>query len=237
MRLYIIRHADPDYEHNTITPAGHVEAKALAKRLKKEGINKIYSSPMGRALDTMKYTKELIGLDYNIEEWTEEIWDRLKMDDTPWGTIAAWDIPGEVIRKDGIVPSYDMWTNIPYLKEKDNEIEDTLKMISENSDEFLRRQGYVRKGGKYACYKPNRDRVAVFCHGGFGLTWIGHLLSIPLPLIWSGFWLPPSSVTTILFDERSKEWAVPRCIGLGDVSHLYEAGLPVRPRGILENFD
>lgn len=28
MRLYIIRHADPDYPNNTITPAGHLEAKA-----------------------------------------------------------------------------------------------------------------------------------------------------------------------------------------------------------------
>jgi hypothetical protein len=44
-------------------------------------------------------------------------------------------------------------------------------------------------------------------------------------------------VTTVLFDERSPEWAVPRCIGFCDVSHLYAAGLPVQPRGILANFD
>lgn len=30
MRLYIIRHADPDYPNNTITPEGHLEAQALA---------------------------------------------------------------------------------------------------------------------------------------------------------------------------------------------------------------
>jgi hypothetical protein len=77
----------------------------------------------------------------------------------------------------------------------------------------------------------------VFCHGGFGLTWLAHLLALPLPLVWSGFWLPPSSVTTMLFDERSPEWAVPRCIGLGDVSHLYAAGLQVQARGIMANFD
>jgi hypothetical protein len=77
----------------------------------------------------------------------------------------------------------------------------------------------------------------VFCHGGFGLTWLAHLLALLLPLVWSGFWLPPSSVTTMLFDERSPEWAVPRCIGLGDVSHLYAAGLQVQARGIMANFD
>jgi len=41
----------------------------------------------------------------------------------------------------------------------------------------------------------------------------------------------------MLFDERSPEWAVPRCIGLGDVSHLYAAGLQVQARGIMANFD
>ena len=40
----------------------------------------------------------------------------------------------------------------------------------------------------------------------------------------------------ILFDERSDQWAVPRCIGLADVSHLYQAGLPVQPSGIKANF-
>lgn len=237
MRLYIIRHADPDYENNTITPEGHLEAEALAKRLEKEGINKIYSSPMGRAIDTAEHTAKLLGLDYNIETWTREVWDELKIDESPWGTIATWDIPGEVIRGGEIPPSNEMWSSIPYLMEKSDDIASTLDMIKSHSDEFLQRQGYIRDGGKYACHRPNTDKIAVFCHGGFGLTWLGHLLEIPLPLIWSAFWLPPSSVTTVLFDERSEEWAVPRCIGLGDVSHLYAAGLPVRARGIKANFD
>jgi probable phosphoglycerate mutase len=77
----------------------------------------------------------------------------------------------------------------------------------------------------------------MFCHGGFGLMWLAHLLEIPFPLVWAGFWLPPSSVTTVLFEERSSAWSVPRCIGLGDVAHLYAAGLPVSPAGIMANFD
>jgi probable phosphoglycerate mutase len=84
---------------------------------------------------------------------------------------------------------------------------------------------------------PNKARIAVFCHNAIALTWLGHLLEIPMPLMWCGFWMAPSSITTILFEERSKEWAVPRCIGLGDTSHLYAAGLPIQPRSILENFD
>lgn len=33
MILYIIRHADPDYAHNTITPLGKEEALALGQRI------------------------------------------------------------------------------------------------------------------------------------------------------------------------------------------------------------
>ena len=68
-------------------------------------------------------------------------------------------------------------------------------------------------------------------------AWLAHLLEIPLSLVWVGFWLPPSSVPTVLFEERSSKRAAPRCIGLGDVAHLYAAGSPVRPRGSKGNVD
>ena len=103
-------------------------------------------------------------------------------------------------------------------------------------DEFLSRHGYERVAGRYRIKNRNDQKIAVFCHGGFGLTWLAHLLEIPVHLMWSGFWLPTSSVTTLIFEECSNEWAVPRCIQLGDTSHLYESGLPVLPRGIIANY-
>lgn len=234
MRLYIIRHADPDYPNNTITPGGHLEAQALAKRMASHGLDRIYVSPMGRAMDTMRYTSELLGIEPNVEEWTQEL--SLKLEETPWGRLSHWDLPGEVIRSQDPLPTHHTWQELDYYRQ--TAAPDTFQRLKDCSDEFLARQGFERDGGKYRILRENnRDRVAVFCHGGFGLTWLAHLLEIPLTLMWSGFWLPPSSVTTILFDERSPGWATPRCIGLGDVSHLYEAGLPVKPRGIIANFD
>ncbi|MCA1595762.1 MAG: histidine phosphatase family protein, partial [Chloroflexi bacterium] len=61
MRLYIIRHADPDYPNNTITEDGHKEARALADRLAAEKLDRIYCSPMGRAIDTARYTADRCG--------------------------------------------------------------------------------------------------------------------------------------------------------------------------------
>ena len=233
MRIYIIRHADPDYPNKTITPDGHLEAQALARRLQGEKINKLYSSPLPRALHTMQYTADLLNLDCNVEEWTTEL-TQLRAEDKRFDNLLAFDYPGEAVRGETELPTHATWHQAPHLK--DLPVFETFEDLKERSDAFLRRHGYERAGGKYRCLEPNEDRIAVFCHGGFGLTWIAHLLEIPLSLMWSGFWLPPSSVSIILLDQRSPEWAVPRCLCLGDTSHLYHEGLPVKPRGIIRNY-
>lgn len=234
MRLYIVRHADPDYEHDTITEDGHKEAQALARRLASHGLDRIYCSPLGRAIDTANYTAGSLQLDLNIEHWTKELWPELALRSTQWGDIMATDVPGEIFRGGTEMPTHDTWHRCPVLK--DFALRDVYEKLKTDSDDFLKRQGYDREGGRYRCTRPSEEQIAVFCHGGFGLTWLAHLLEIPVTLVWSGFWLPPSSVTTILFDQRSSGWAVPRCIGLADISHLYEAGLPVKPSGIIANF-
>lgn len=234
MRLYIVRHADPDYPNNTITAAGHLEAEALGQRLAAIHPHRLYSSPLGRALHTMQYTAELTGLTPTVERWTQEL-GGLEVDLSPWGPIAGWELPGEIIRNGEEYPTHTSWhTKLPFEAPM---FQQHWEAIQTNSDAFLERHGYRREGRRYRRVKPNRERIVVFCHLGFGLTWLAHLLDIPIPLIWSGFWLAPSSVTTVLFDERSTEWAIPRCIEVGDTSHLYAAGLPVRPRGIHANFE
>ena len=45
MIFYYIRHGDPIYDPDSLTPLGEKQAEALAKRLALYGIDKIYSSP------------------------------------------------------------------------------------------------------------------------------------------------------------------------------------------------
>ena len=52
MRLLIVRHADPDYSIDSLTPAGWEEAKLLADRLAPIPVAAYYVSPLGRAKDT-----------------------------------------------------------------------------------------------------------------------------------------------------------------------------------------
>ena len=236
MRLLIIRHADPDYPNNTITAAGHLEAAALAKRmatLRPSLPSRLYASPLGRARHTADYTAKALGMAYAIEDWTAELGCGVNWPaDGP--KIAAWDVPAELLRE----PATDelgagRWST-DMIDHPDVRAE--REKVARGSDEFLARHGYVREGGRFRIVQGHRDTIAVFCHGGFGLTWLAHLLALPLAMVWGGFWLPPSSVTTVLFDERSADWATPRAIGVGDVSHLYEAGLAVQPSGIKANY-
>ena len=234
MRFHLIRHADPDYANNTITPAGHLEAQALAVRMKRMGLDHIYASPLGRAIHTMQYSADALGLTHAIEDWTAELQD-CDLTLAPWGKMAMWDIPGERIRAQAPYATADDWHTHELFA--DPRFKAAFARIGFASDAFFARHGYVRDHGRYRIERPTREKIAVFCHGGLGLCWLAHLLEIPLPLMVAGFHLPPSSVTTVLFDERLNEWAVPRCVGLGDTSHLYAAGLPIQPAGIKANVD
>jgi broad specificity phosphatase PhoE len=233
MKLYIIRHGEPDYAVDGLTQAGHREAKALAKRMKTVRPHRLYTSPLGRARSTAQYTEKSLGKKSTVLEWARELSWETHQD--PWGRLMAWDTPGEVIRGKAPYPSYGEWDLLRPLRGLG--FRDGFDHLTQESDSFLEGLGYRRMGGRYKILKSNRDKVAVFCHGGFGLTWLAHLLEIPLALMWSGFNLAPSSVSTVLFDERSPEWAVPRCLGVGDLSHLYAEGLPVSPHGIKGNLE
>lgn len=239
MRLYIIRHADPDYINGTITERGHKEAQALSERLEKEGITKIFSSPLNRAFQTMKYTADRLNTGYEILEWIEEISGlRLELTMTERkGLNAVWDIPGEFLLDKSTYRDKEISIENAYmLEEYKEEVLEITEEIEKNSDIFLEKLGYKKDGHKYRIISDNEEKVAVFCHNGSGLTWLSHLLSIPYHIMWSSFWMAPSSVSVILFDKRSRGWVVPRALAIGDTSHLYSNSLEISPRGIITNF-
>ncbi len=238
MLLYIIRHADPDYAAGTITEQGHREAEALAGIMPRLAPTHLYASPLGRAKDTAAYTVEATGLPLEIEEWTQEISGFSVDQGEPYGMTALWDYHGEHVRRmDPPGPRTGDWmARPPYSTDGFSQL---FEKIAGQSDLFLSRHGLHHDGGVYrideSMQAVRSQRLAVFCHGGFGLTWLAYLLELPLPLFYSGFFLWPSSVTTILFDERTQGVVTPRCMGLGDVSHLHLAGLAPQPRGVKAN--
>jgi probable phosphoglycerate mutase len=112
-----------------------------------------------------------------------------------------------------------------------------IDRIANGADDFMARQGYLRESGLYRIMRRNDKKVALFCHNGSGLTMLAHFLRMPPPLVWGSFFFHTSSVTTLLFEERSPGIATVRCVGLSDLSHLRLAGLPIGTSGFLANLE
>ena len=72
MKLWLIRHADPDYSVDSLTETGWAEAAALADYLEKQPIKKFYVSPLGRAKATAAVTLRRIGREAEELPWLRE---------------------------------------------------------------------------------------------------------------------------------------------------------------------
>ena len=57
MILFYVRHRDPVYDPDSLTPLGVRQSEALAKRLALYGVDRIYSSTSNRAIQTTKPTR------------------------------------------------------------------------------------------------------------------------------------------------------------------------------------
>ena len=231
MRILLIRHAEPDYETDTLTDAGRREAEALGRRLARQGVDRLFCSPLGRARETAAFIGRACGKEATVLPWTAELSD-LRVDLQRWGHHMAWDVHAEHFRGPNR-PTHADWHHHEAFK--DLGFDEEYLRIQRESDAWIAGLGYEHENGRYRIRSSHRDTIALACHGGFGLTWLAHLLDLPVSAMWSGFFLPCSSVTTILFDERSDTWATPRVIGMGDLSHLYEADLPMSLKGVKAN--
>ncbi len=101
------------------------------------------------------------------------------------------------------------------------------KRIQTHLDDFLARQGYVREGAKYRIECPNDDRVALFCHQGFGMVLLSVLLQIPPQYMFASFDIPHTGMSISHFRNNTDGWTMPRCLTLSDISFLNEDRLPL----------
>ncbi len=221
MKLIIVRHGDPDYSIDSLTPTGWEEATLLVPRLSKLDIAAFYCSPLGRARDTAKPTLEAMGREAEILPWLREFAAPVIRPDASAPGV-AWDwYP----RDWTAFPQFydrEAWTEHPAFEAAD--VKGQAQWVYEGLDALLARHGYRREGKLYRVEKANEDTIVLFCHFGLECVLIGHLLEIsPMPL-WHGTCAAPSSVTLLTTEERQEGIAAFRMNRFGDVSHLYAAG-------------
>ena len=90
MRLLIVRHADPDYSIDSLTPAGWEEAKLLADRLAPIPVAAYYVSPLGRAKDTASLTLKKACRTAETCSWLREFAPQAYIRERIPGTV-SWD--------------------------------------------------------------------------------------------------------------------------------------------------
>ena len=121
---------------------------------------------------------------------------------------------------------------------KDSDVGSEWQWVTENFDALLARHGYVRQGDYYRAEQANEDTVVLFCHFGLQCVLLSHLLHVSPMVLWHGFCAAPSSVTTLVTEERQEGIAYFRMSSFGDVSHLYAAGQePAFAARFCETFD
>ncbi len=236
MLLYIVRHGIPDYATDSLTAEGQAQAEALVGRLGHLPFTALYSSPLGRARATAAPTAERLGLPLGIEDWMSEnlAWEAFHF--TREDGKPDWVFRGA---KHKTVGRADALTADPFSLgnyESDERARAHMARIRAGSDALLARHGFTRTGlGNGYAVSPceidrpreSEPRIAAFCHQGFSLHWLSHLLGIPVHLFTSAFDISHTGITVLHFPPAASGTAYPVCLMHSDLSHLFTAGEPL----------
>ena len=228
MILFYVRHGDPIYNPNMLTPLGEKQAHAVAKRLSAYGLDKIYSSPSNRARQTAQPTADLTKLPVTEVDFADEahVWRDLTVK-TERGDRWLFQhaqsralLTSREVRELG-----DGWYKHPSL----TKYEEGIMRVYDNTDAFLASLGYEheRYTGKYRVVSESSERIALFAHQGFGLAFLSCLLDIPYPQFSTHFDMSHSNLTVIEFKDEGG-YAIPRVMTLSNDSHIYREGLPTK---------
>lgn len=230
MFLYYVRHGDPIYNPDSLTPLGKRQAEAVAKRLSKYGLDEIYVSSSNRAKETAKPTCEILKKEPVVLDWANEGYAFAdfsveKEGGKQW--VFNTQPYKELFNCDEVRTLGDIWYEYPAFK--DTNFKNGIKRIQDEADIFLESLGYKHDRSRhlYIAEKPNDKRIAIFAHQGFGLLFFSCVLDICMPQFTTHFDIGHSSVTLIAFGDMDGI-SMPRVLTMGNDSHIYAEGLPTK---------
>ncbi len=221
MKLMFVRHAEPDYRHDSLTVKGRREAELLSDRLSKLDVKAFYTSPLGRARETGRCTLEKVGREAEVLPWLAEFRGR-SLDPETGASRIPWDYKPSIWMERESLRSMDTWLSDPLMAGGD--VAQIWQETTEGLDALLAFHGYIRDGHIYRVQDNRPDTLVIFCHFGIMMACLSHLIGVTPINLWHGFCTAPSSVTTVITEERVKGEVAWRCMQLGDISHLYVGG-------------
>ena len=231
MIFYYIRHGEPktvpDY---SLTPLGHEQAKALSKRLCTFGIDRVFASPTLRTMQTAQPICDLLGKEITVCDWADEgiVWNEFTVPHPKYEHTWAFYDPKylEIFSSPEVRALGERWYEHPDLAGLN--FKAGVERVNAAVDEFFLSLGFRhdRANARYEVVGEhlNRERVALFAHQGFGMSFFSSMLDIPYPMFCTHFDLSHSSMSVINFERRG-EYVYPQTLQLANDSHLYREGI------------
>ncbi len=219
MRIVLVRHGDPDYEKDSLTEKGWREAELLSDRLMKLDVKDFYCSPLGRAKDTASFTLKKLGRTAKTLSWLQEYRGKVKVGNTQQ---VAWDRKPLEWTDNSDFYHPERWMETELMRSAN--VKKTYNRVCRGVDKLLAEHGYVHSGRHYKVVEENHDTIVLFCHFGVECVILSHIFGCSPMVLWHNFVALPTSVTTLITEEREPGIAVFRTQQFGDISHLYAAG-------------
>ena len=231
MIFYYIRHGEPlgvpDY---SLTPLGREQAKALSKRLCLFGIDRVFASPTLRTMQTAQPICDLLGKEITPCDWADEgiVWNEFTVPHPKYEHTWAFYDPKylEIFSSPEVRALGEKWYEHPDLAGLN--FKAGVERVNAAVDEFFLSLGFRhdRENARYEVVGEhlNRDRVALFAHQGFGMSFFSSMLDIPYPMFCTHFDFSHSSMSVINFEPRGK-YVYPHVLQTANDSHLYREGI------------
>ena len=217
MRIIFVRHGHPDYAHDCLTELGRQHAAAAALRLQDEGIEAIYSSTHGRAMETASHLADALHLPVTGCEFMREInWgsvdgEPLFADGHPWDTVDRMVAQGESL----VDPD---WQNSETFRR--NRVVQCVEKVAAGTDAWLATLGYTREGLYYRAGKDTKRTIAAFGHGGASTAILAHLFNLPFPFVTSTMGPDYTGITIVELPDVEGALVKPRLEMLNDARHI-----------------
>ena len=218
MKIYFVRHGHPDYANDCLTETGHKQAAAVAERLKNCGIEQVFSSTKGRAVQTAEYTAKALGLEIISCDFMREIGWRSIDEEPIFANGNPWALSDFLASEGKTLTDKEWHTKEPYCKSMVVSSADTVKR---GLDAWLAELGYQRDGEYYRVVGEATEKtVAIFSHGGSSSVALSHILNIPFPQI-CGIVRPDfTSITVVEFSNEIGKLICPKVLLLNDARHI-----------------
>lgn len=202
VKLFLVRHGKTKWNSegryqgssNTgLTREGILQAKLAAKYLSKVNFSNIYSSPIGRAVETSEIFKKVLKREYMVKENLRELdfgeWEGLKF--------------GEINER--YHDSYQNWLKDPYNNPPTGG--ESLFAVTERAlkgiDEILNEN-------------PDDSDILVITHGGLIISLLVYWLKIP-PERWSSIIQSHGAINIVFLDQ-----GFPYISQINFTGHLYK---------------